>query len=82
MLPSLYFGSPTPSFSIYTAKLQESFNRYLLAMYPQIIHRVTLIIQPLYPSVEYVCNDPHHSTAIGRVWRTNDLLKSLHNLVK
>ena len=81
-LPSLYYGLPTPGFLIYTAKLKESFNRNLFLMYPQLTGRVNLIVQPLYPTVEDVCSDPFHGSAIGRVWRTNDLLRSILDLQK
>jgi hypothetical protein len=80
VLPSLYYGLPTPSFSIYTTKLKESFNRNLSLTYPELVDRVTLIIQPFYPNVNYVCNDPHHATAIGRAWRTNELLRSMRDI--
>jgi hypothetical protein len=82
VLPSLYHSLPERNFLIYTDKLKESFNSELLIKYPQLTDRVILIVQPFFPIVNYVCNDPHHSTAIGRVWRTNDLLKSILDLEK
>lgn len=80
ILPSLYYPSQPRNFSNYTTELKESFNNLLFLKHPKITKRVALIIQPLYPSRDYVCNDPHHSTAIGRVWRTNDLLGSINDL--
>lgn len=81
-LPSLYYASQTSKFLIYTAKLKESFNRNLYLMHPKLTDRITLIVQPLYPIIDDVCSDPHHATALGRIWRTNDLLKSMVDSIK
>jgi len=81
-LPSLYYPSQPENFLNYTSELKESFSKLLFLKYPKITKRVSLIIQPLYPLRDFVCNDPHHSTAIGRVWRTNDLLRSINDLGK
>ena len=82
VLPSLYHSLPEPNFFIYTGKLKDSFNVTLSIKHPQLTDRVKLIVQPFFPLVDYVCSDPHHSTASGRVWRTNDLLKSILDLEK
>jgi hypothetical protein len=73
-LPSLYYSSPVPKFSIFTTDLKRSFNKNLFILYPEIASRVTLIIQPLYPKLDFVCNDPIHATSLGREWRTKNLL--------
>jgi hypothetical protein len=82
VLPSLYYASPVPTYSIFTDQLKESFEKYLFLKYPQISSRVTLIIQPLYSTVGHVCNDPHHATSSGRLWRTNNLLSYIINSEK
>jgi hypothetical protein len=79
VLPSLYYSLPSPKFLTYTEILKENFRKKLLLLHPKISTRVNLIIQPLYPQANHVCNDPHHATALGRIWRTNNLLTSIQN---
>jgi hypothetical protein len=76
ILPSLYFDALNTTNS-YAYELKYSFEKKLRLNYAQISSQVNLIIQPQFPIISHICNDPHHATALGRTWRTNDLLKSI-----
>jgi hypothetical protein len=79
VLPSLYYSLPSPKFLIHTEILKENFRKKLSLLYPEISSRINFIIQPLYPQANHVCNDPHHASALGRIWRTNNLLSFIQN---
>jgi hypothetical protein len=75
--PSVYVGSKFD-------KLDE-FNRSVAALVkdkvnrdrPDLIHRIKIIIQPSFPTLDYICDDGHHANEHGRIFRTNDLLMKL-----
>ncbi len=53
--------------------LQHAFVTALQENRPQSAQRVSLIVQPPYPSMDHVCDASHHANAVGRDWRSRDL---------
>ena len=77
VLPSMYHGKPTPEFSEFKQILQQQFNNDLLLQAAPLKERVSLVIQPQYPSDKHICNDGLHAVPLGRTWRTTNLISFL-----
>ena len=76
-LPSMYRGTATPDSSAFEMELREAFFKAVASAAPSLTQRAILIFQPNYPTITYVCNDPHHAVPAGRTWRTGDLIRRL-----
>jgi hypothetical protein len=77
VLPSVYYGAPTPEFSAFKESLIQKFSDDIFLLAPHLKLRVSLIIQDQYPSNTYICSDGIHAVPLGRTWRTSDLLTRL-----
>jgi hypothetical protein len=76
VLPSRYYGGLIFDDSIFDQALRTKFYSVLSEKNFQ-NSRVKIIVQPPYPSITQVCDDPWHANEDGRAWRTQNLIESM-----
>jgi len=77
VLPSEYYGVASFDDSIFEQNLRKKFYGLLL----QKCHfeeMVKIIFQPPYSSITQLCDNQRHANKAGRVWRTENLIESIH----
>ena len=80
VLPSEYYGGLSFDDSLFEQSLRTKFYELLPEKY-WTSNTVKIIFQPPFPSITQVCDKQVHANEDGRLWRTQNLVESMREIV-